>query len=88
MDVFQSRRGRNDHGRSNERDRSRDESDISIRDNRGDSRDRRSRSREGGHPLRARKSRSNSPQSEYTKVHDRWKKFKQSHRVSHKIIWH
>ena len=84
MDVFQSRKGRNDRGRSIERENDRDESDISSgRSRKPESGGKRSKSRE--HSQRTRRSRSNSPKSEFHKALDRWKKFKQSHRVSTKM---
>ena len=80
MDVFHSRRSRNEQCRGIERGRG--ESDNSGgRDRRGDSMDRRSRSRDRSGHLPRIKSRSKSPQSEFLKVHDKWKKFKQSQRV-------
>ena len=85
MDVFQSRRGRNERGRSNEKERGRVGSDIGGgRIPRVDSGSRRSRSRERNFSHRARRSRSKSPPPEYVKVHERWKKFKQSQRVRDK----
>lgn len=86
MDVFQSRKGRNDRGRSIERENDRNESDISSgRSRKPESGGKRSKSRERGHSQRTRRSRSNSPKSEFHKALDRWKKFKQSHRVSTKM---
>ena len=88
MDVFQSRKGRNDRGRSVERENDRDESDISSgRSRKPESGGKRSKSRERGHSQRTRRSRSNSPKSEFHKALDRWKKFKQSHRVSTKMYF-
>ena len=82
MDTFQSRRVRNEQGRSKEKERVRGGSDISSgRDRRGDSAGRSSRSRERNHTHRTRRSRSKSPPPEFIKVHERWKKFKQSQRV-------
>ena len=82
MDTFQSRRVRNEHGRSNEKERGRGGSDISSgRDRRVNSPGRRSRSRERNYAQKTRRSRSKSPPSEFVKVHERWKKFKQSQRV-------
>ena len=75
MDVFQSRRGRHERDRSSERERCR-VSEAST--SRCESSSQRSRSKDRH---RGKRSRSISPQSEYLKVHDRWKKFKQSQRV-------
>ena len=82
MDTFQSRRVRNEQGRSDEKEKGRIGSDISSgRNRRGDSAARRSRSRERNNTQRTRRSRSKSPPSEFIKVLERWKKFKQSQRV-------
>ena len=78
MDVYQSRRGRNERGRSIDRDRGRGSDNSSSR---GEGNTRRSKSRDRGSLQRGKRSRSTSPQSEYHKVLDRWKKFKQSQRV-------
>jgi len=78
MDVYQSRRGRNERGRSTDRDRGRGSDNSSSR---GEGNTRRSKSRDRGSLQRGKRSRSTSPQSEYHKVLDRWKKFKQSQRV-------
>ena len=85
MDTFQSRRGRNERGRSNENERGRVAGDIGGgRNPRVDNGCRRSRSRERNFSHRGRRSRSKSPPPEYVKVHERWKKFKQSQRVRYK----
>ena len=79
MDVFQSRRGRHERGRSSERDNERG-SDLST--GRVESSSKRSKSRERSLSQKRKRSRSKSPQSDYHKTHGRWKKFKQSQRVS------
>ena len=90
MDVFQSRRTRNDQSRNvGESLRGRGGgggSDIGSNSRDHGASGRRSRSRDRSSrdlPKSSRRTRSRSPpQSEYSKVHDRWKKFKQSQRVS------